>query len=228
MLETFVIPILGSLLAGGLIGFEREYKSRPAGLRTHTLVALASTLLMLAAARQGDWDITFFDTQDIVTDPTRMAHGILTGIGFLCAGVIFRHGFSIQGLTTATTLWMTSALGMLFGVGLWGLASVGTAVTLVVLVLFRLFYRYLPRRNDIDVIVRLRGDGATSGQEIEALLRGLGLRAEAVRQRLLGDADVLEVAFKVVSPRGLHLETMVDALRGVDDVRGFELAPREE
>ena len=92
-------PLIGAVLAGGLIGFEREWRGRAAGLRTHLLVALASCLLMLAAMSQGQWAFEALPDENIVTDPTRMAHGVLTGIGFLCAGVIFRTGFSIHGLT---------------------------------------------------------------------------------------------------------------------------------
>lgn len=228
MLEQIVFPLVGSLAAGILIGFEREYKSRPAGLRTHTLVSLASTLLMLAAARQGDWEVLFIDDGSIVTDPTRMAHGILTGLGFLCAGVIVRHGFSIQGLTTATSLWMTSALGILFGVGLYDLAIAGTVVTLVVLLLFRLLYRYLPRRGNLDIVVRVETGAGMDGTELERLLARHGLRGEVLRHRLLEGGAVLELSAKAVSPQLVRLEPLSRALRGIDGMRGFEIAPRED
>ena len=100
-IESFALPILGAVVAGGLIGFEREWRGRAAGFRTHILVSLASALLMLAAMGQADWAFRALPDENIVTDPTRMAHGVLTGIGFLCAGVIFRTGFSIHGLTSA-------------------------------------------------------------------------------------------------------------------------------
>ena len=124
--QNAFFPIVGAIVAGGLIGFEREWRGRAAGLRTHILVCLASSLLMLAGMSQGDWAFEALPDENIVTDPTRMAHGILTGIGFLCAGVIFRTGFSIHGLTTAASLWITSAIGILFGAGLLGLGVVST------------------------------------------------------------------------------------------------------
>ena len=116
-LDKFILPVLGAVLAGGLIGFEREYRGRPAGFRTHILVSLASALLMLAAVHQMEWMENAAD-EIIRIDPVRMAHGILTGIGFLCGGVIFRQGLSVPGLPTAASLWITSALGTLTGVGL--------------------------------------------------------------------------------------------------------------
>ena len=121
------LPLAGSLVTGMLIGLDRELHGKPAGLRTHTLVCFASTLLTLAAARQADWVLSLLPGQQVVSDPTRMAHGILTGIGFLGAGVIFREGPSVQGLTTAASLWIAAALGIVFGVGLFGLAVVGAA-----------------------------------------------------------------------------------------------------
>ena len=114
-LPDFVVPLLAAVLAGGLIGFEREWRGRAAGLRTHILVCLASALLMEAAVSQGAWRFHALPGTEIVSDPTRMAHGVLTGIGFLCAGVIFRAGFSIHGLTTAASLWITAAIGLLLG-----------------------------------------------------------------------------------------------------------------
>jgi putative Mg2+ transporter-C (MgtC) family protein len=125
-------PIVGSVFAGALIGLERQYRGAPAGFRTHILVALASGLLMLAAVHQISW-LTDTPTDIIRIDPVRMAHGILTGIGFLGAGVIFRDGLNVRGLTTAASLWITSALGTLYGVGFYGLAVAGTIATLLVL-----------------------------------------------------------------------------------------------
>ena len=84
-----LLPILGALVAGGAIGFEREYRARPAGLRTHVLVSLASALLMLAAVHQVRW-MSDTPTEVLRIDPVRMAHGVLTGVGFLCGGVIFQ------------------------------------------------------------------------------------------------------------------------------------------
>ena len=153
MTWDFLLPIAGSIVAGGVIGLEREWRGRAAGFRTHILVSLASALLMLAAMSQADWAFRALPDENIVTDPTRMAHGVLTGIGFLCAGVIFRTGFSIHGLTTAASLWITSAIGLLFGAGLYALGASATAVTAAILILLRLISRNLPAQTLIDVEV---------------------------------------------------------------------------
>ncbi|MCL6252336.1 MgtC/SapB family protein [Altererythrobacter sp. KTW20L] len=89
-------PILGAIIASAVIGGEREFRSSPAGLRTHVLVGLSCCLLMLAAVHQIAW-LSDALAEVIRIDPVRIAHGILTGIGFLCGGVIFREGFSVRG-----------------------------------------------------------------------------------------------------------------------------------
>lgn len=95
-----LIHLIVAMVAGGLIGLERSYYGRPAGFRTHTLVCMASSLLMLVTIYQRDWfPAGIIETVRI--DPTRMAQGIMTGIGFLGAGVIMKEGASIRGLTTA-------------------------------------------------------------------------------------------------------------------------------
>ena len=103
--------ILGALAIGALIGLERSFHGRPAGFRTHALVCVASALLMLVTVYQNEW-MTQLALEAIRTDPTRMAQGIMTGIGFLGAGVIFKEGLSIRGLTTAASIWVTAAIGI--------------------------------------------------------------------------------------------------------------------
>ena len=98
------IRILVALAAGACIGYERSYRGRPAGFRTHALVCMASSILMLVTVYESHW----VQTPDamIRIDPTRMAQGIMTGIGFLGAGVIMREGLSVRGLTTAASIWI--------------------------------------------------------------------------------------------------------------------------
>src|ERR671927_389837 len=131
-----VTRIAVALLIGGMIGFERTFHGRPAGFRTHSLVCVASALLMLVTVYQGEW-MTAVPTEAIRTDPTRMAQGIMTGIGFLGAGVIFREGLTVRGLTTSASIWVTAAIGILVGVGFYLPAIVGAVATLMVLALFR-------------------------------------------------------------------------------------------
>uniref|UniRef100_A0A8J8AYZ5 Protein MgtC n=1 Tax=Coralloluteibacterium stylophorae TaxID=1776034 RepID=A0A8J8AYZ5_9GAMM len=221
-------PVLGSLVAGILIGLEREYKGRPAGLRTHTMVCLASSLLMFAATRQAEWDIHLVPGESIVTDPTRMAHGVLTGIGFLCAGVIFREGFSIRGLTTATSLWMTASLGLLFGVGMHAPAVLGTAAALVVLAGFRLAYAVLPRRETAEVEVRVDRVAALVAHGLKALLDAAGFDAAAVRQRCDREGRTFELRVQVRRRGRVDTDAVGRALHAAPEVRAYDVQARED
>ena len=114
--QTDILLRLAVALAAGVaIGFERSFHGRPAGMRTHALVCLASAMLMLLTVYQVQWFPSNADTVRI--DPTRMAQGVMTGIGFLGAGVIIKDGVAVRGLTTAASIWITSAIGILAGAG---------------------------------------------------------------------------------------------------------------
>ena len=116
------------------------------------------------------------DTQ-IVSDMARMPHAILTGIGFLGAGVIFRSGLSVQGLTTAATLWLTASLGIVFGAGLLELATIATVIALVVLVFQRALRRIAPPQPVIRIKIAVNGDSTYDGAQLGRLLAVRGIRA---------------------------------------------------
>lgn len=110
-----------SFLIGAVIGFEREYHSKAAGLRTMIMICLGSTIFTQISLSIG------------LTSPDRVASNIITGIGFLGAGVIFKDGLTISGITTATTIWISAALGMSVGAGEYFIAALGTFIVLLIL-----------------------------------------------------------------------------------------------
>jgi len=146
--------LLASVLAGGLIGLERSFRGRPAGFRTHTLVCMASTLLMLITVYEWQW-MESLSPDSIRMDPTRMAQGIMTGIGFLGAGVIFKEGISVRGLTTAASIWVAASIGMAVGFGYDGLAVYVTVIVVLVLVALKpleeRYFRSRRHRRETDV-----------------------------------------------------------------------------
>ena len=215
------LPLAASLVTGILIGIERELRSKPAGLRTHALVCFASTLLMLAAVRQGEWTVDFIDDARVVTDPTRMAHGVLTGIGFLGAGVIFREGPSVHGLTTAASLWVTAAIGLLYGVEMYWLAITGAASTLVVLIVLRVLYVLLPRRINLSLTVTVDPRSGFSAADLRSILTAQGLRAAAVGQHLDRAAGQLELSTKARSHGEDQGDRLAHALSETPEIARF-------
>ena len=162
LMQMFVNPqiaisLLGSLIAGALIGAERERQGKAAGLRTHILVCYGSALMTLVALHMGEWVAALAEGTQIVSDMARMPHAILTGIGFLCAGVIVREGASVHGLTTAASLWLTAAIGITFGTGLLELGIVSTVIAMVVLFLLRFMQTTAAQKLDL----RLRVDAGS-------------------------------------------------------------------
>ncbi|WP_426024287.1 MgtC/SapB family protein [Brevundimonas sp. PWP3-1b1] len=227
-LEGAVAPILGAVIAGGVIGFEREWRGRAAGLRTHILVSLASALLMLAAMSQADWAFRALPDENIVTDPTRMAHGVLTGIGFLCAGVIFRTGFSIHGLTTAASLWITSAIGLLFGAGLYALGAAATGVTAVILIGFKLINARLPARTVVDVVVCWERREVSPEPAVEAALKTVDPTARHDRFELIEAGRIVRRTWRVQAATEDELRRLAEQLCAIPGVTGYSLDPRDD
>ena len=215
-------PIVGAIVAGGVIGAEREYRSSPAGFRTHILVCLSSTLLMLAAVHQVRW-LTDTPADIIRIDPVRMAHGVLTGIGFLCGGVIFREGFTVRGLTTAASLWSTATLGVLLGVGFHGLALLGGLATLLVLGAASLTEALLPQRRYADITVRYRGDAQVGISEFRQLLAAHSLRPQSVNQDVAPNA--VEFSTTVGGYSEARTQALATALRAEPAMQGFQCLP---
>jgi putative Mg2+ transporter-C (MgtC) family protein len=178
-------PIAGAIAAGFVIGGEREYRASPAGLRTHILVSLSCCLLMLSAVHQMAW-LNDAPQEVVRIDPVRMAHGILTGIGFLCGGVIFREGFNVRGLTTAASLWTTATLGMLFGIGFYQLAIFGAAATLLVLAAVTITEKRAPKRRVAHISATFRREEAVTMTVFAAMLTSARLSAISIDQRLEG------------------------------------------
>ena len=221
------LPILGALIAGGLIGYEREYRSRPAGLRTHTLVALASALLMLAAVHQVRW-MSDTPMEVVRIDPVRMAHGVLTGVGFLCGGVIFQQRGSVHGLTTAASLWITSALGVLFGIGLFGLAIGGAVLTLVVLSAARFLDKTLPQRNFVEIVVRSRRETPLDEAQVRAVAGDYDLKGERLDHRLREGGAIVELSGSFSGKGALRLIDLAERLRGDPRIVEFDILPRKD
>ena len=127
-----VIRIVTAMVLSGLIGLEREWRRHEAGLRTHILVCVGSTLIMLTSIHVFD----IYKAQGGV-DPTRIAAGVITGIGFLGAGAIIHSPVGVRGLTTASSLWIVAALGLSVGCGFLKLSIFVTALVLIVLLFLR-------------------------------------------------------------------------------------------
>lgn len=171
--ETNVIVflnLLGALLLGLLVGYERSYRGRAAGMRTYGLVCMASAALTVIAGYPEHWYGAHASAMAGI-DPTRIIQGIVTGIGFLGAGVIMKEGFNISGLTTAASIWSTSAIGVLIGIGFYASGILLAVLSASCMVWGSKLEQWLPSRQAFAIVLQFKQDFMPR----EAVLRRLAL-----------------------------------------------------
>jgi putative Mg2+ transporter-C (MgtC) family protein len=152
-----VLNLAGALLLGLLVGYERSYHGRAAGMRTYGLVCMASAALVLIGGYPGFW----YGGHAVAAagaDPTRIIQGVVTGIGFLGAGVIMREGFNISGLTTAASIWASSVIGILVGVGFYMAAICLAFFSAMIMIYLHRIEAYLPSRHAVAITMRFKKD----------------------------------------------------------------------
>jgi putative Mg2+ transporter-C (MgtC) family protein len=216
--------VAGALFVGALIGFERTFHGRPAGFRTHSLVCIASAILMIVTVYQNQW-MTLVGHDAIRTDPTRMAQGIMTGIGFLGAGVIFKEGLTVRGLTTAASIWVTSAIGILVGIGFWFAAAVGTIATLTVLALFRIVEARLPSEFYAHHMLRFARDDVMDEEAVRKMIGKHGFSVANLSFRLAEGGKQFEYRMTIKSRDRKAAEALSTHLRSLPAVVEFRIAP---
>ncbi len=212
---TAALRLLLAAVLGGLVGFERQRRHHPAGLRTHTLVCLGSALIMLVSE---DIAARYLDRTN--ADPARIAAQVVSGIGFLGAGTIMREGLTVRGLTTAASLWVVAALGLAVGAGYYLAAGVTVAVALVTLGVL----------NRLELLVAERGHNArvrVTGANRPGLLADLTaeldrLRVHARSFRVHEAGDSLRVEVTGYCPPGLGVDTVMERLLTLEGVRHVE------
>jgi putative Mg2+ transporter-C (MgtC) family protein len=219
----YLVHLFAALFAGGAIGMERSYHGRPAGFRTHALVCLASSLLMLLTVYQTDWFPARGDQVRI--DPTRMAQGIMTGIGFLGAGVIFKEGLTVRGLTTAASIWITAAIGVLMGSGLYQPAVVATVLTLGVLSAFRWIEARIPSHKYADHRLRFERGGVMPEPAVRELLAGHGFQLSGLSYLVIEDGRYFEYRMTIRTSDERNFTRLATALSTLPPVREFRISP---
>ena len=213
-----------SLFLGGLIGYERERNSRPAGFRTHILVCVGSTLLMLISAYAfGD----FANEPSVRLDPTRLAAQVIPSIGFLGAGTILRNDFSVTGLTTAASLWVAAAIGLAVGAGFYYGAFLATALVLISLYILnkvekkyitgvRLYNMTVTTVNKAGVI------GSVSGKLSE---RRIVISHLSVEEELKEQAAIFKIVLMIKLPRKLSIITITEEIKTVKGTLSVSVEP---
>jgi putative Mg2+ transporter-C (MgtC) family protein len=179
---------------------------------------------MIVTVYQNQW-MTEVAHEAIRTDPTRMAQGIMTGIGFLGAGVIFKEGLTVRGLTTAASIWVTAAIGILIGIGFWFAALVGAAATLIVLAVFRFVEGRLPSEFYAHHMLRFQRDRVMAEDDLRKLIGGNGFTIANLSSRLIEGGQQFEYRMTIKSQDRKNAERLAKHLRGLSEVVEFRITP---
>jgi len=223
-LTAILKHMLAALVAGALVGTERSFHGRAAGFRTHALVCLASSMLMLLSLYQAQW-FPAGAGDSVRLDPTRMAQGIMTGIGFLGAGVIFKEGLTVRGLTTAAAIWTTAAIGVLMGAGLFKAGIAATVITLGVLSAFRRIEMWFPTQHYAQHELRFARDAYMPEREVRALLAEHGCAVTRVAYEVADGRQTFEYRMVIRTVDEENLRRLAETLGKNPLVRGFAITP---
>jgi putative Mg2+ transporter-C (MgtC) family protein len=199
------IRLIISFLLGAAIGLEREYHSKAAGLRTMIMICLGSTIFTEISIILGG------------SNPDRIAANIVTGVGFLGAGVIFKDGLSVSGITTATTIWISAAMGMAVGAGQYFIAVVSTGVIIIVLSLFNKIQRFVEKLHQVrtyKVSIAINAENI-----LEPEMKELALNY--VHKKSSKDNNTLNLFYEVVGSEK-QLNSLTEFLRKNEKVIAFE------
>ena len=219
--------LVAALAAGGIIGLERSFRGRAAGFRTHALVCIASSLLMLVTVYEHQWFVAQGGSR-VVVDPTRMAQGIMTGIGFLGAGVIVKEGLTVRGLTTAASIWITAAIGILTGIGFYFAAGIGVILTLGTLSVFRWIESKIPTEFYANFSVRFARDSVMAESELRQLVSRHGFSVYNLNYRLGAEGTQFEYRMVVRAVGSEGVRALSDELKNNRQVIEYRIAPASD
>lgn len=217
--------MVAALAAGGAIGLERTFHGRAAGFRTYALVCMGSTMAMLVATFPNAWTGSGANNAG---DVTRVVQGILTGIGFLGAGVIVKYGFSVRGLTTAASIWTTAAVGILIGARYYGEAAASVLLVLGALSIFRRIEDRLQKENYAQVKIGVTRMPGLSRQKVDTLFAQAAVNIKEVAYGLEKDRAVLDYEYTVASLKPENLALLADLLAQQPEVASFTILPSHD
>lgn len=214
---TILVRLLIAALLGGLVGMEREVHGRPAGFRTHLLVTVGACLMSVVSEHYY-LKYAFLDhTSAVRFDPSRVAAQIVTGIGFLGAGVILKEGLAVRGLTTAACLWVAAGIGMAVGCGLYLSAFIVTIIALTTLLVLKRMERFFKKDRYRTLTVHAEA-GSLECADMSKVLDVYGLKIADFGMERDREQNEVRFDFVVRYPDGTPREPLIKAIAEMDQV----------
>lgn len=214
----YLIRVLAAALCGLVIGYEREARLKLAGIRTHTIIAMAAAL-MVVVSKYGFFDVIAVD--GVSVDASRIAASVVSGIGFLGAGIILNHKNSISGLTTSAGTWATLGIGMAVGAGMWVLGIGSTVMLLVIQFLFHRNLRIFNSNNAGKILLHMRKGDDTQERIISALTK-LDIQVISTHMNIY-DSYSIEVSLNVIFPKGFSAENTMTLMANYPEIASIDL-----
>jgi putative Mg2+ transporter-C (MgtC) family protein len=206
-IATEATKLFIALFIGAIIGAEREYKSKAAGFRTVILITVGSTIFTIVS--------------NVIGMDGRIASNIVTGIGFLGAGSIFREGTIIKGITTATTIWISAAIGMAVGIGKYEFAFLSLFVVMLVLLSFNWIQRLIDKTNKVETYtITLNNQKINSNDSLKDFIKSHNLIVKTIKQNINQDKQTF-----VFSVQGSEINhnKLIESLFETDYIVSFEI-----
>jgi len=217
------LHLLGATAVGLMLGYERSYHGRAAGMRTYALVCVASTLLTAINGFPSHW-YGGLSATPAAADPTRSIQGIMTGIGFLGAGVIIKDGFTIRGISTAASIWTTAAIGVIIGIGFYGAALSATAVSLAAMTVLGRIEKILPHCTTLHLSLVYPKDQVPSSGEIIECMKAYGFEVVDWSYEYCEAKREFHFELVIQAAGTSRSQLMVRDLSAASDVLEFRLA----
>ncbi len=216
--ETASLRLALSFLVSLIIGVERQAHSQPAGLRTHILISIGSTIVMLLSIYIPQTFTTFQNG-----DPARLAAQVVSGIGFLGAGAILRFGGNVRGLTTAASIWAMAAIGLAIGAGMYIISAIGAGVVLFALTVMDVFEKKVFREKvfkRIEVTMRKKNSDINL---LSDLLKGMRIRISSVDFSKNTGESTDRIIFIVQLPETMDMQLFSDTLEKTEGIVAFSV-----
>jgi len=220
------LNLLGALLLGLIVGYERSYHGRAAGMSTYGLVCMAAAALTVIAGYPAYWYGGHM-TNYLASDPTRVIQGIVTGVGFLGAGVVMRDGLNISGLTTAASIWACSAIGIMVGIGFYASAIVLTLLSALCMMWVSKLESWLPSRPAIAVNLEFQKDFVPHEHTLRNVVSAHGYEVATGTLSIRSSNNRLEwhfVAVALSKNSGASMNELASGLSTLEGVEDFSLA----
>lgn len=224
---AIIVDMSVALLLGFLFGYERSYHGRAAGMRTYGLVCMVSAALTSVSAHPSLWVGGHAGLNAAIIDPTRTIQGIVTGIGFLGAGIIMQNGMKISGLTTAASIWCAGAIGVLVGLDLYLAAFVMTLLAELFVMMGSRFDVILPSRRPLSVTIQFKKGFHPGKDFVKNILHQNGYDLAKGSVTIQAHGDQIEWRFVAVSINrrcDIVLSDLADAFPKVESIDSFHLA----